>query len=163
MKTLILIFLFGFLASCSKEKTMPLSTGPIKCANSTILDALLAEKQIYMIAKVFRGDVMLSIKDKKGKARALGEGIVNPIVYEWDIQISKVSETEVKLVAGEIKTIRGTLVPGVYFPDSFFFKDDKCKISVETNDGQLVANRVSSYEDITNSKDLLTYLEKYLW
>jgi hypothetical protein len=162
-KIIFLIITICFLISCSKKDTQLITVVPTKCTNSTILEALLADKQIYMIAKVFRGDVMLSIKDKKGKARALGEGIVNPIVYEWDIQILKVSETEVKLVAGEIKTVRGTFVPGVYFPDSFFFKDDKCKISVETNDGQLVSNRTSSYEDITNSKDLPTYLEKYLW
>jgi hypothetical protein len=162
-KNFLIIITFCLLVSCSKKDTQPIAAVPAKCTSSTVLDELLSGKQMYMIATVFRGQVMLSIKDKKAKARAVGEGLVNPIVYEWDIQISKVSDTQVKLVAGEIIAVRGNFVSGVYSPDSFFFNDDKCKITVETNDGQLVTNRLSSYEDITNSKDLATYLEKYLW
>jgi hypothetical protein len=160
---LIILFIILVYVSCSKKDTTPIAKVPTKCTSSTILDALLAGKQMYILASVYRGQVLLNIKDKKGKARTFGEGGANPVLYEWDIQISKVNETEVKLIAGEIISVRGNFVAGIYLPDSFFFKDDKCKITAETNDGQIVSNTLSSYEDITNSKDLPAILEKYLW
>jgi hypothetical protein len=103
------------------------------------------------------------LKDKKGKARAFGDGGVNPVLYEWDIQVSAVSDTHVKLQAGDILAIRGNFVSGLYFPDSFFFKDDNCKVTTETSDGQIGSERLSAYEDLTDSKDLPAILEKYLW
>lgn len=163
-KSFLLIIAFCFLASCSKKDTQPVAAAPTKCTSSTILDALLDGKQMYLLASVYRGQVLLNLKDKKGKARTLVGAGANPTLYEWDFEISKLSETEIKLLAGaSIIAIRGNLVAGEYLPDSFFFKDDKCKITVETTDGQLTTNRLSSYEDITNSKELATYLEKYLW
>jgi hypothetical protein len=162
-KTIITATVICMVLACSKAETtvVPIAT---KCANSTILDALLSGKQMYVMTKVATTQVLLNLKNKKGKARAfIGQG-VNPALYEWDIEISAVNETQVKLQAGSnIIAIQGNFVSGTYLPDSFFFKDDNCKISGETNDGQTVYNNPILYEDITNSKDLSAILEKYLW
>jgi hypothetical protein len=147
--------------ACSKEET-PAKPAAVKCTSATILDALLSGKQMYILTKVGKTEVFLNLKDKKGKARAFGEG-VNPILYEWDIQISATSETEVKLQAGDIIAIRGIYAPGVYAPDTFFFKDNNCKITGESSDGQTIANNPIIYEDVTAGKDLPTILDKYLW
>ncbi|MES2795983.1 MAG: hypothetical protein V4683_08460 [Bacteroidota bacterium] len=164
MKTLIKIIIIICIAfACSKKDPDPVIPSPTKCTNSTILDELLSGKQMYILATVYRGQVLLSIKDKKGKARTFGSTAPNAVLYEWDIQITQDGDTQVKLIAGEIIAVRGINDLGVYFPDSFFFNDDKCKIKAETNDGQIVSNRLSSYEDVTNSKDLPGILEKYLW
>ena len=162
IKTLVVATAICIALACSKTET-PVKPAPIKCTNSTILDALLSGKQMYLLTTVGSNKVLLNLKDKKGKARVFGRAIVNPDVYEWDLQISSVSETEVKLQAGDIIAIRGIFVTGVYFPDSFFFKDDNCKITGETSDGQTVYNNPILYEDVTNSKDLPDLLEKYLW
>ncbi len=164
MKTLIKIIIIAtaicIALACSKSETpsLPIS---IKCANNTILDALLSGKQMFILTKS-RNEVLLNLKDKKGKARTIGTG-VNPVIYEWDIEISKVSETQVKLQAGNIIAIQGNFVAGLYLPDSYFFKDDNCKIFGETNDTQIANNSPIIYEDITNSKDLPAILVKYLW
>ena len=162
IKTMVVATAICMALACSKTET-PVKPAPIKCTNSTILDALLSGKQMYLLTTVGSNKVLLNLKDKKGKARVFGRAIVNPDVYEWDLQISSVSETEVKLQAGDIIAIRGIFVTGVYFPDSFFFKDDNCKITGETSDGQTVYNNPILYEDVTNSKDLPDLLEKYLW
>lgn len=160
---LSIAILFMLIFSCKKTEDTPTPIA-IKCTNSTILDALLSGKQMYVMTKVSTTQVLLNLKDKKGKARAfIGQG-VNPALYEWDIEISAVNETQVKLQAGSnIIAIQGNFVSGVYLPDSFFFKDDNCKITGETSDGQTVYNNPILYEDITNSKDLSAVLEKYLW
>lgn len=160
-KTLVVATAICMLLACSKTET-PVTPAPIKCTNSTILDALLSGKQMYIMTKVATTQVLLNLKDKKGKARAFGKGNVNPELYEWDIQISSVSETQVKLQASNIIAIRG-IYDGQYLADSFFFKDDNCKITGETSDGQTVYKNPILYEDITNSKDLAAILEKYLW
>ncbi len=157
--TLIIAVIYIALA-CSKSETTVVPVA-IKCANSTILDDIITGKQMYIMTKS-KTQVLLNLKDKKGKARTIGAGI-NPVIYEWDITVSVVNETQVKLQAGNIIGVQGNFVAGVYFPDSFFFKDDNCKISGETNDGQTVYNNLILYEDITNSKDLPAILEKYLW
>lgn len=162
IKPLVVATAICLALACSKTET-PVKPTPIKCTNSTILDALLSGKQMYLLTTVGSNKVLLNLKDKKGKARVFGRANVNPDLYEWDIQISSVSETEVKLQAGDIIAIRGVFVAGVYFPDSFFFKDDNCKITGETSDGQTVYNNPILYEDVTNSKDLPALLEKYLW
>lgn len=161
-KTLVVATAICMVLACSKTKTTPLTPAATKCTNSTILDALLSGKQMYLLTTVAKTQVLLNLKDKKGKARAFGVG-VNPVLYEWDIQISAVSETEVKLQAGDIIAIRGIFVAGIYLPDSFFFKDNNCKITGETSDGQTVYNNPIIYEDVTNSKDLAAILDKYLW
>ena len=161
-KALVIATTICMALACSKTET-PVKPAPTKCSNSTILDALLSGKQMYVMTKVATTQVLLNLKDKKGKARAFGTG-VNPALYEWDIQIAAVSETEVKLQAGSnIIAIQGSFVPGAYLPDSFFFKDDNCKITGETSDGQTIYNNPIIYEDITNSKDLAAILAKYLW
>ena len=163
IKTLVVATAICIALACSKTET-PIKPKPTKCTNSTILDALLSGKQMYLLTTVGSNKVLLNLKDKKGKARVFGRANVNPDLYEWDIQISSVSETEVKLQAGDIIiAIRGIFVAGTYFPDSFFFKDDNCKITGETSDGQTVYNNPILYEDVTNSKDLPALLEKYLW
>ncbi len=159
----LLIFLLIIAFSCSKKEAETVKPGPVKCAQSTILNELLSGKQMYLLASVNSGKVLLNIKDQKAKARTFGSTAVNAILYEWDIEVKKESDTQVKLIAGDIIAVRGLFVAGVYFPDSFIFNDDKCKITVETTDGQLPTNRLSSYEDITNSKDLPSILEKYQW
>lgn len=158
-KTLVVAATICIALACKTEDTV--TPAPTKCPNSTILDALLSGKQMYLLTKVFKTEVLLNLKDKKGKARAFGVG-VNPILYEWDIQISAVSETQVKLVAGSIIAVRG-IFDGQYVADSFFFKDNNCKITGEATDGQTTNNNPIIYEDITNSKDLAAILEKYLW
>ncbi|WP_162793518.1 hypothetical protein [Runella rosea] len=161
-KTLVVATAICMVLACSKTETTPLTPAATKCTNSTILDALLSGKQMYLLTTVAKTQVLLNLKDKKGKARAFGVG-VNPVLYEWDIQISAVSETQVKLQAGDIIAIRGIFVAGIYLPDSFFFKDNNCKITGETSDGQTVYNNPIIYEDVTNSKDLAAILDKYLW
>ena len=163
INTIAFLYIIVATIACSKKEAEPAITTPTKCTNNTILDDLLSAKQMYILASVYRGQVLLNIKDKKGKARTIGSTAANAIVYEWDITISKENETQVKLTAGDITTVRGVFEAGVYLPDSFFFNDDKCKIKAETNDGQIVSNRLSSFEDVTNSKDLPAILEKYLW
>lgn len=163
MKTIAMFFIIFAILACAKEEPKPLISTPTKCTNNTILDDLLSGKQMYVLATVYRGQVLLNIKDKKGKARTFGSTSPNAVLYEWDIQITKENDTQVKLIAGDIIAVRGINDPGVYLPDSFFFNDDKCKITAETTDGQIVSNRLSSFEDVTNSKDLPAILEKYLW
>jgi hypothetical protein len=164
MKTLIkTIIIICISFACSKKETETVKPTPTKCTKSTILDELLSGKQMYILASVYRGQVLINIKDKKGKARTFGSTAPNAVLYEWDIQVNKENDTQVKLIAGDIIAVRGINDPGVYLPDSFFFNDDNCKIKAETNDGQIVSNRLSSYEDISNSKDLQAILEKYLW
>ena len=161
LKICVVLITIGMTLACSKsESTTPAL--PTKCTSKTILDALLSGNQMYIMTKVATTQVLLNLKDKKGKARAFGPGI-NPVLYEWDLTVSMVSETEVKLAAGNIIAIQGNYVPGLYFPDSFFFKDNNCKITGETSDGQTVYNNPILFEDITSSKDLPDILAKYLW
>ncbi len=160
-KTLVVAATICMSLACSKTDTTPVTPAVTKCANSTILDALLSGKQLYILATVAKTQVLLNLKDKKGKARAFGVGI-NPVLYEWDIQISAVNETQVKLQAGNIIAVRGNF-DGLYVADSFFFKDNNCKITGETSDGQTVNTNPIIYEDVTNSKDLTAILDKYVW
>ena len=163
-KSFSIIAIFCFAFACSKKDSSSIKPDVIKCTSSTILDELLSGKQMYILATVLRGKVLLNLKDKKGKARAFSSRLVNPELYEWDIQISSVNDTEVKLQAGaEIIAIQGIYVAGEYFPDSFFFKDDNCKIIGETFDGQTINNNLIIYENVTNNKDLSAILENYHW
>lgn len=160
-KNFFIAIVFLLTLACSKSED-PEKKIPVKCANKTILDELLSGQQMYILAKVSTTQVLLNLKDKKGKARAFGPNI-NPVLYEWDLQTSSVSDTQVKLIAGEIIAIQGIFVPGLYFPDSFFFKDDNCKITGEASDGQTINTNPILFENITNSSDLKTVLEKFRW
>ncbi|MEP7269655.1 MAG: hypothetical protein ABI844_18710 [Saprospiraceae bacterium] len=164
-KNLLIAASICLVFACSKTDTNPIKPVPTKCTTSTILDELLSGKQMYILATVGKTQVLLNLKDKKGKARAFGSGGVNPVLYEWDIEITKVSETQVKLQAGEIIAIQGNFVAGLYFPDSFFFNDDKCVITGTSSDGQgqTVLPGPIIYEDVTKSKDIAAILESYKW
>jgi hypothetical protein len=160
-KTLLVAAVICISLACSKTDTTPVKPTPTKCTTSTLLDALLSGKQMYILTTVAKTQVLLNLKDKKGKARAFGVG-VNPILYEWDLQLSAVNDTQVKLQAGNIIAVRG-IFDGLYVADSFFFKDNNCKVTGETSDGQTVNTNPIIYEDVTNSKDLPAILDKYAW
>jgi hypothetical protein len=161
MKIYLVIFGLFVLLSCKKEETPSINLVAQKCPNSTLLDELLSGKQLYLETKVGTNSVLLNLKDGKGKARIVLKGVVNGI-YEWDIiEIASLSPTKVTLKAGEIRAIQGNFVAGYYFPDTFFFDDDNCKVSGTSNDGQIPDIKPILYENITNTKDLVAILERY--